>query len=185
MFSDEEKNIFIEYSLQNEENLKISINGYLSFDSLREKIIRQFIESAEKSIKAKLSDDWEVDNSIKNNVFERWGGLFVYKKAWNGEYKIGFSSDKYGAKGFIIGVCKNETAPHIDGLLEKLNSEYRQGTQSNDWNWYQWLDHPYLNWDNEEVLLKMYRNEATEYFTQHIESIKSIVSELIDSHVIR
>jgi len=186
MFSEEERNIFIEYSLQNEDNLKISINSALSFRHLRERIIRDFIELIEKSLRKELDeliDDWTIDNSIKDNIFEHWNGVFLSKKTWNQDYQIGFSSEKHDAKGFIIGVAKNEKVPHIDGLLEKLNNEYRQGSQSNSWNWYQWMDQPYRDWDNEEILIMMYNDEATDYFTKHIMTIVRIASDIIDSQI--
>lgn len=187
MFSEEERKIFIEHSMQDENNLKISINAALSFDHLREKIIQRFIESVEDSLLKelnKLSDEWEMNNSIKDNIFDHWRGIFVYKRTWDKQYQVGFSSEKYGAKGFIIGVIKNnEKVPNIDGLFEKLNNEYRQGSQSNSWNWYQWLEHPYQNWDNEEVLIKMYHSEATGFFTKHVLSIIHIATNIIDSHM--
>ncbi len=187
MFSEEERNIFIDYSLQSEDNLKISINSALSFDHLRERIIQRFIESIEESLHKELenlTDDWELNNDIKGNIFDHWRGIYVYKTTWNEQYQIGFSSEKYGAKGFIIGVAKHsEKVPHIEGLLEKLNNEYRQGSQSNVWNWYQWLENPYQNWDNEEILIKMYCSEAVEYFKKHILSIIHVASDMIDSHM--
>ena len=187
MFSEEEREIFIEYSLQNENNLKISINSALSFKQLRERIIRNFIKLVETSLRNeinKLSGDWELSNSISDNVFEHWKGIFVHKTIWGKQYQIGFSSEKYDAKEFIIGVKKSdEKVPHINGLLEKLNNEYRQGSQSDQWNWYQWLEQPYLNWNNEEALVKMYRSESVEYFTKHILSIINVATGMIDLHI--
>jgi len=184
MFSDEERDIYVEYALLNEETLRISINTTLAFDQLRKNIITAFLKSVEKAIRERLSEEWIIDNSLLENVFDHWRGIFISKKDWIKEYQIGFSSEKYGAKGFIIGVTKaSESVPHIVGLLEKMNRDYRQGTQSNNWNWYQWMEHPYQNWDNEDILIKMYRGEAVDYCVKHIMLISEIASKQIDLHM--
>ena len=65
-----------------------------------------------------------------------------------------------------------------------MNQKYRAGRLSKNWNWFQYMDWPYNNWNNEEILLKMYRGEAAEYFVNELKIIKEIVEEIIDGNYI-
>ncbi len=186
MLNSEEKDIIIDFALQNEDNFKIAINIGLSFDKIRKIVILDFLDSLEKALKNSLNGEWTVENEIKENVFQHWRGLYIYKNSWNKKYKIGFESQSHNAKGFIIGIVKDETIPTIEGLKEQLDDKYRKGLVSAYWSWYQYLDYPYQNWDNEEVLMKMklYTSESVEYFKNNIFQIKDIATQSIDSQVL-
>lgn len=190
MFTKEEEKLFLEYSLENEKNLRISINAGLSFNILRKTIIQKFVNSLDENLRnelGKLGDSWKIYNDISDNVFVRWKGMYVHKSEWNENYYIGFVSEFNNAKGFILGVSKNsDNTPTIPGLIDVINSRYKIGKSSSMWIWYQWLDHHYLNWDNEEVLILMNQsnnNDALKYFVQNIMNLVYISSDIIDEHI--
>jgi hypothetical protein len=137
-------------------------------------------------MKEQLDNQWIVINQLKENPFDRYKGFFVAKKGWRDNYEIGISSERYGARGFIIGVKKNEKSQPIDGgkLKSLIDDKYKPGSASPLWEWYQWIEYIYGNWDNEEILIKMYKkDEAVNYFKEHILRIKEIVEPVVDEVV--
>lgn len=188
MVSKGEEELIIDYALQNEDNLKIIISIMNSFDKIREKIIVPFLEAFEKTLQESLNDKWLIKNELKENLFELYKGFYIFRNDWKGDYSIGFSCERRLARGFIIGVAKNDKIEPIGGgkLKEVLDENYIKGLASKNWEWYRWLEPPYLNWDNEDVLIKMLfkKEEAVNYFREHLLRIKEIASPLIDEAVI-
>lgn len=145
-----------------------------------------FLDELENNLTKYLTDAWEIKNKLKEDIFEKWKRFYIAKKEWKENYSIGIGPEYRQAKGYIIGVKKQpESEPFQGGKLTTLlNENYRQGKCSKKWEWQQWLDSPYLNWDNEEALIKMYRkDEAVNYFKENFLRIKEIVSPLIDEKV--
>lgn len=197
MMSISEKDLIIDYILENKKNLEISLYIISLFNDVRKKIIMEFLKELDQKIRMDLDDEWDIKNELLENVFDRYRGFYITKKSWKGKYQIGICPDKYGAKGFVIGIEKGEESKKqiADGKLkELLDVEYRPGSRSDTWEWcqwlgaYQWRDVNLENWDNHRLLIAMYdsheRNELIKYIIDQIIRIKEISSPLIDESMI-
>lgn len=180
MFAKDEKDIFIKYSMENEEQLRLSINISNSFLDLRKEIIRKFIGELEEKIKNEFpEDEWEKTNTMKNE-FGLYSGFYLSKKTWNQKNKIAFELQSRYISNPVIGIIgKNKV--DIDGLYKTMNEKYKKGKQSS-WIWYAGID-GYQNWVDEDVLIKMYNGKAAEDFFNIIVKIHKIATNLIDNHV--
>lgn len=186
--ANKEKELIASYVLQNEGNLEVALKIAFAFDEIRKKIILDFLEALEKDLSKSLDHKWVIKNDLKENVFDHWRGLYITKNEWREDllYRIGFASEKYGARGFIIGVTKKQESQPIEGgkLNKLLGEKYKPGLASSHWEWYQWVEGNYGNWDNEEVLIKMYQKQETvSYFKEQILRIKEIAEPIIDEAV--
>ena len=187
MFTDEEKKLFVKYSMENEEQLKLSINISNSFWHLRKEIIKEkFIEPLEKSIKESFpEEEWEYANTMKdknkNYSFSQWSGFYFSKKNWNKNIRIAFELQSKNATNPIIGVTGDDEFK-IECLYKKMITEYKNGKSSSNWNYYTEIE-GYQNWFSEDVLIKMYNGEAAKYFVKELKTIKDIVVNIIDDNI--
>lgn len=184
MLSSEERKIIVDHALQNEESLSIALDIVNSFDEIRKRVIGTFLMKLEELLKSNLQNGWTIRMDIKENPFERYTGVQLSKGLWSGKYEIGFQAGKYGAKDFYIGVSKVvEKHPHIARLYEELNTNFGQGSTEPWWVWWRSLDYPYLDWDNADTLLKMFRGEAADYFYRQLLKLADLATPILDDEI--
>jgi hypothetical protein len=178
-----EREIILKYVFQDGDNLRIALQIGSAFDDIRKKIIGDFLGELEKALRASLDDEWVINNALREDIFGRYKPLGISKKSWGGDYSIKFEAQNYFARRFYMGVSKDNKIPPIDGgkLKKMLDEKYRPGLASDTWEWYVYLEGDFLNWDNEAVLMQMYKkDEAVSYLTQNILKIKDVSSPVID-----
>jgi len=181
MISKSESALLVNYALENEEHLEVAIKTHFVFDSIRETIIEDFISSLVTSLKTELGENWEIANEMKGKVFDQYTGLMFSKKNWK-NYFVRLQQEKSGAREFCLGVVKaNEKLPPIPDLKKLLDDEYKPGKAYPWWVWFSFLEEPYTNWNNLDILLALYRKtEAIEYLKRHILKIIKISEPLLD-----
>ena len=188
MFSDEEKELICEYSLESIEKLKISLAAHAAYEKIHMSIIKDFSVKLEDTLKTKITGNWRINNEIKENRNGRWSGLYIQKDDW-GDYQIGIQPQGLKYTNFYIGVAKEKGTPDVEGLYEKLQKIFKDGEKFESWNWWQWLKNDYRNWTNDQTLLTLYKNnkgiesEAIRYFSERIFKIQDAATELIDAQV--
>lgn len=183
MGSTGEREIILKYVFQDGDNLRIALQIGSAFDDIRKKIIGDFLGELEKALRASLDDEWVINNALGEDIFGRCKPLGIFKKSWGGDYSIGFEAEYYFARRFYMGVSKDNKIAPIDGgkLKKMLDEKYRPGLASDTWEWSVYLEGDFLNWDNEAVLMQMYKkDEAVSYLTKNILKIKEISSPVID-----
>jgi hypothetical protein len=182
MFSDEEKLMFIEHSLESRENLRISINAAFSFNELKKRLFKKFISTLEFRLKESLGDLWVVDNGLDGPDFEKYRGFYIQKSEWDKKFKIGISSDSGKGDEMFFGVAKqNEIEISSNKIREELNSKFRNGNESlPHWCWWQRVDAPFKDFNLPESLLGMFDGQMVDYFYENILRIQSCVSSIID-----
>jgi len=182
----DERDMIVDYVI-NSKNVELALKIGASFDKIRERIIVVFLKNLETALKDRLNNDWAIENSLIKNVFDHWRRISIAKKNWNDKYNIGISSEKHGARGFIIGILKGNEKQEIikDDILRKALDNYKKGLQSPYWEWYINCEGHFKDWDNEEVLLSMHKYDGKSdiYFMNEIMNIKDIAEPIIDKYL--
>lgn len=189
MASEAERGLIVNYALRDEGNLEVACKIAFAFDEIRKKIITDFVDFLENTLRETLGDEWKIKNDLKENVFARWRGLYVSKKEWGDNYSIGISSQRTGPKDFMMLVTTRIKEP-IDGgkLKNLLDEKYGQGmSYPGSSEWCHWVDDMYRDWDSEEVLIKMNfkKVEVASHFKERILRVKEIAEQVIDEAIKR
>jgi predicted nucleotidyltransferase len=178
--------IIIDYAFENKDNAEIALQIiYRCQNEIRKKIIINFLNALEEALRDVFpKSEWRVENSLRENVLGRYRGVY-FAKGQDGEtYKIGFYPDQDGPKAFIIGIVKPPQAQPIPNLKAAVDASYRPGQANAEWEWYRGIDDGYGDWNNEETLMRLYRqDEAIKYFRDHLARLKEIASPFIDGAV--
>lgn len=185
MTESSEREIILEHALENENNLKMTLDIAFVYPDLRRRIIVAFLEKLDRFVRQQLDESqWNLNSELHANPFKKYAGFFVAKKAWAERYQVRLSAEKSGARYMIIGVAKEaETLPSIEGLKQELDTQIRQATASSWWDWYHQLEHPYGDWDNKDALIKMYDGAAVDALGNYFIRIVSVAAPTIDRHV--
>jgi len=180
-----ERAIILEHALENENNLKMTLDIGNAYQELRRRIIVAFLEKLQHFVRQQLNESqWNLNPELLSNPFKKYAGFFVAKKAWAERYSVGFQADQSDARYLIVGVAKQaESLPSIEGLKQTLDSQIRQGKPSAQWDWYHELKHPYFNWDNKEALIKLYDGSAVTDLGTYLLRIVTLAAPVIDRHV--
>lgn len=64
-----EKEIILGFVLENEDNLKLALKVHEVYDDLRKNILSKFFNALEEKLRKHLSDQWVVDNELKNDIY--------------------------------------------------------------------------------------------------------------------
>ena len=173
-----EKDIIIEYALENEENLAMVLDITLSREKaqtkkekiinehacknsdmtqiiksagqeIRQRIVKTFLQEFRVFIQDKLDmSQWSYEE--KDDPFQqKHRTIFILsKKAWQERYGIGLRG-RYGAVNVAIGVHKaGKNTPSIEDLKSELDEKFETGTSKPFWVW---LPEDYLScWDYNE-----------------------------------
>ena len=183
----EERNLIVEYVLTSEENLLLSSQIVKAFDSVLEKLAKAFFEQLENELLLMLGDEWRVYNDIKDDIMGK-KSFSISKKMWNGLYAIGLYPERTRLRDFDFYVWrKKEIISSPNKVINKLiNENYKKGNIYENGDWWQFVDNCYLNWNDEETLIKLYeKNEMVSYFKEQFIKIKNIVELTIDNEIIK
>ena len=186
-----ERDIILKHALE-KENLETALDIGFAFDDLRKKIIVGFLNKLEEFILDRLPDasEWKIDRSLVDAPLDTYSFFGFKKSAWNDKYRVAFQSQATDAGKVIIGVCrqydkKTETgARRIDLLFQELNN-IREGSRSNWWEWYHFLDDRYRDWGTKDGLmeLKLHEDDAIDKLGSSLMKIITVAAPIIDEHV--
>jgi hypothetical protein len=179
----------IDYVLQNERDLKIALNIIYSSNFIKEKIVLKFLEALETKLRSDKIIDQNWIFKISENVFANYFNITLTKDDWeNRGYYICLEAQSTGLKNFIIGITKKvDCMPIENGKLKKLlDQACGYGNNSNHWEWYQYVP-SYRDWDNNEILFKLYKDKGAEPITllaSIILKIKEVAMPIIDRRML-
>ncbi|MGO8878313.1 MAG: hypothetical protein ACLQMS_02220 [Desulfomonilaceae bacterium] len=105
-----------------------------------------------------MSDKWDKPYPI----------LIIFKKEFNLiDYHIAMDSESRVAKMMLYGVRNGDgqekpskpSREKNDKIWQILNEQVERGGRPADWwSWYKYLEPPYDDWNNSEVLMKMFES---------------------------
>lgn len=187
MMENEKNNIVTEFALSSEEKLRLTSQIVSSFDSLMEKLIKDFLIELKKELEKELRDGWEVCDELSKNPLGT-NFFFITKNKWEKLYAIGFAPDNQKGRNIYIGVFRNEGTidkPIKSGIITyELNEKFKKGKPANTWDWWTYVDETFRYWGNEDTLISLYhKTKIVEYFKSNLFRIMEIVEPIIDKEI--
>ena len=110
MFSNADQAAILRFIFSSEANVELALGVLAAGQSIRERIIQDFLTSLEAELARKASQlgaSWKVVNELKTNPFEHWLQIYMTKQDWNDLYRISLGPENSDARGFILGVWSN------------------------------------------------------------------------------
>lgn len=187
MKSERDAEAVVEYATQNRDNFEMACLVGSQFDAIRRAVVDSFADRLAANLRNILGAQWQIDTG---SLWERYKGIRAYKQSWRSLFDIGLEADKLGAKNMYFGVRKG--GRDLDELLgsgelkTQLDEGVRKGWNTRSWEWFQYLEPPYLDWDNRKALLAMYgeAGEASEYIVGQLRKVIRIAEPIIDRHLL-
>lgn len=178
-----EKEMILSFIFEGANNLELALKVHEVYDDIRKEILLKFFNGLEEKLREHLPADWEVVNEIKQEVYDRYKGISLAKTTWEDKYYIEICPEKYNARDFWIGIYKDKVLKPIEpGKLKRiLDDNFKQGSQNEEYEWWQWLDQPYRDFKDIKLLVDTYNSHETEtvIFNQLI-TLKDLSEKLID-----
>jgi hypothetical protein len=188
------KEVIINFATDRLENFEKCLSIGFCFNEIIKITIINFLRELKHDLRKSLNNEagWEICGNpvygdITDNPFSQYNGLFITKNIWNKKFFIGICAEKSMARDIIIGVYRGgeKITQRVDGkLIDRLNAEYKHGSNSDYWEWWRFLDGDYRSWDNEEILIKIFeKKELVGFIKKQILEIKEIAAPLIDAEM--
>lgn len=184
-----EGEIILAHALENEENLRTTLDIGLTYNELCKQIIVDFLNNLETFVLDKLNDatEWEIEDDLRKLPLKKYHFGFR-KKTWKKQYGVALEPQSGNAGDVIIGIGRQydeigTRGRRIDLLFQELNNKIRNGRRSDWWEWYHFLDNSYRNWNTKEALIKLHNGEAIEHIGKKFIEIIEVATPIIDEHV--
>ncbi len=153
------KRAILRFIFDSDANVELALGVLAAGQSIRERIIQDFLTSLEAELGRKasqLGDSWEVANELKTDPFKHWSQVNITKQDWNDLYRISLEPLNMNARGFVLGVWNNwaTLGQRLDGgrIRAALQGHVRSGATNDWWPFYMSAD-PYQDWDDKRTLL--------------------------------
>ncbi len=149
--------IIVEYALQTEEHLELSLAVGRQFNHIKERVIAEFAKVLKSELSGRLPS--AIVESDFDDPLKRYSKLSLVESEWKYEVKVCLESQDVNARSVIFGIKRNnpddKSAP--GNLAAQLSAKLGTGKTSPDWEWFQYLDDPYRHWSKRKVVLEMYK----------------------------
>lgn len=186
----EKKNFIADHALLTEENFLLAVQVANSFEEIMNRLVDNLLSKLKKELNECLGAEWEVENNFEENAFEKNWNFVVYKKSWTDDeyafYWFGFAPDRTKMGNFHFYAMRNSEVikKPLTAVYQALNEQYKKGRKGTVSDWYQYVDHDYLNWTHDETLVKLYRQEEmVTYLIQQFIKMKSVIEPIVDEEV--
>ena len=183
------KEMIADHAILTEENFLLSAQVAKSFEEIMNRRVGELLKKLEADLKKVLGPKWETESSFNENSFDRWY-FILYKKEWvvneRALYYFGFAPEKRKLDEFHFYAMRDVTVMKkpVDAVYQALNEQYKPGRKGTVSDWYQYIDQDYLNWTNDETLVKLYRQAAMiEYLIEQFIKMKDIIEPIVDAEV--
>jgi hypothetical protein len=179
--------IIVEYALQTEQNLDLSLAVGRQFDRIKERVIGGFTDGLKSELLRRLPGAI-VENEFKDDPLKKYAGLYLVRTEWKDGFQVYLESQDANARSITFGVRrKNPDGKRVLGdAAAKLDAKLGTGKTNPDWEWFQSLGDPYKHWSKRKVLLEMYKvnkgqrekRDVLEYVAARLVSVFDIMSNL-------
>jgi hypothetical protein len=165
-----EDELIVDYALQNDEQLELSIAVGTRLHRIQERVITRFIATLKKRLMQELPGAVVVDESMLTEPLTKGAGLSLASPEWTGLYSISLESETRNASKMFFGIGKKHPEPgrQLGDLGDKLNLALGRGGTERSWEWWQYFAMPYLDWSSDKALLGMFRGEALDFVGQRM-----------------
>lgn len=161
MFSTEDQEAILRYVFSHEANMELALGVIHARKAISERIIKDFLTRLEAKLVLEvrqLGGSWNVVNDLKKDPFQPYKQIYITKGDWEDLYRISLAPDKFGGKGFFLGVWNDWDRlgqQRLDGgrISEVLEGHVKSGKISNEWPFWMWAA-PYTDWVDEKTLTR-------------------------------
>jgi hypothetical protein len=178
----EEADVIVKHAFESQRKLRIAAKVGLAFPRIKERIVREFVQSLVGKLNPRLGKSWAVEDSWSEAPLVRGSYIAAYRTTWNENASIGLHCEKTGPSDldFFIWLGKQKT-PLVAELKEALDERYAHGQRGGSNPWWKFVDPPYRDWNTEEALIGLWKqHEAVEYYTSHLLRICKIAGPFLD-----
>lgn len=185
--SNGEKEVILEFVFLNKQNLELALKIYEAGEDIRKRILSKIFDRLEELLRKELPSDWNIVNEYRSHIYDRYKGIYITKRNWI-HFSIEISPDKYGACDFYVGIHKDKKLPPIrDGeLLNVLDEFFGAGKSNDEYEWWRWLDRPYRDFTEIDLLVKTQSTDEVEkYFLEIFMRIRELSESLIDASLLQ
>jgi hypothetical protein len=137
-----EEEVIAKYCFVSERKLRITAKVGLAFPAIKERIVREFVQSVITELKQRQGKSWSIEDNWSETPLKRGSSIRLYKPTWATDAKIGLHCDKTGPSGlnFFIWLWKKHKTPAAMRLGAALDERYAHGGHSGNNPWWKWVD---------------------------------------------
>jgi len=184
----EKKNFIADHALLTEENFMLAAQVEKSFEEIMNRLVGKLLSKLTEELTEILGSEWEIGNYFNEDAFSKHWNFVIWKKKWeynaDGVYWFGFTPDKTRLGDFHFYAMRDSevmTKP-LNAVNQTLNDHYKKGRKDTNIDWWQYVDHDYLNWTHDDTLVKLYRqDEMINYLTEQFIKMKDIIEPIVDA----
>lgn len=170
----------IDHAKSNSENMRVAIQVGLSFQELRNSLIRDFAEALKDRLQELGNLDINVDPWLKDPTGS-YTGMSFNRPHWS-KFSVCIEAQRNGSQNYIIGIYGKKSEVDLtirDNISTALNDRLSNGRSSEHWIWYQNVDKKYLNLDNIDALMAVYtKTDIVNYYSENIEQLLKIIDDV-------
>lgn len=179
----EEAEVIAKYAFESERKLRITAKVGLAFPTIKEKIVREFVQSVIAKLRPRLGKSWDVEDGWSEAPLKRGSYIAVYKPTWAMDAGIGLHCDKTGPSdlNFFIWLQRKHKTPTAAKLGEALDERYAHGKHSGNNPWWKYVDLPNRDWNTEDALIGLWeKHDVVDYYANHLLKIWKIASPFMN-----
>ena len=185
----EKKNLIAEHALLSEENFLLTAQVEKAFEEVMNRLINALLKKLDAELQHELGSEWAIENYFDDKAFALWC-FKIYKNKWVHKddplYWIGFAPDRRRLGNFHFYTMRDDdiVKPALPSVNQALNNNYKKGRKGATSDWYQYVDSDYMNWTDDETLVKLYRqDDMVQYFKEQFIKIKDIIEPIVDKEI--
>ncbi|HMD70074.1 MAG TPA: hypothetical protein VKF41_01955 [Bryobacteraceae bacterium] len=175
----EEAEVIAKYAFESERKLRITAKVGLVFPTIKETIIREFVQSLIAQLKPRVGKAWDVYDEWAETPLKSGSLIGIYKPTWAMDAGVGLHCARTGPcdLNFYVYLQKKHKTPTATELGEVLDERYAHGGHSGNNPWWKYVDPPYRDWNTEDALIGLWKkHEAVDYYANHLLKIWKIAS---------
>jgi hypothetical protein len=184
--SPEERELVLQQSLANEDNVRIALLIGTTFEELRFRIIRGFADSLSNRLRERFGPAWRVRNGIGvDGYLQKSESLWASRHFGIERVTVSLRYDK-SPERMYYAVLKEEprSSSTINWVRVKheLDRRFAVGQANETCHWMSYVDHAYRNWYDVEILPKLWKKaEAVIYFSNRLSAIMGIIASVLQA----
>jgi len=187
MKPNEESVVIAEHSIESEQTLRLAAKIGLAFPKIKEKLVREFVQSLACELHARLGKQWSIENNWNERPLKVGSHLALSKREWQHKASIGLWCGRAGPSDLEYFVWRKgkQKSPTITELKQALDEGCSHGNRCSHPDaenpWWKYVDDPYRDWSAESSLVALWKkNEAQDYYASHLLKLCEIGSPYLD-----
>jgi len=172
----EEADVIADHVFESESNLRITAKLGLAFPKVKERIVREFVQTLALELGSRLGKQWGIENSWTERPLRADCQIGLAKKPWLDKASIGLTCERTGPSFLLYFVWR--ASKHkllaITDLKQSLDKRFSHGNHysppsGGDTLWWKYVDDHYRDWDNEDMLVTLWKKGLSAGIRENIQ----------------